>query len=77
MNQFHLSNVYRLLMCTLLAVVPGAGSWDTVGDENGSAVGDMISKQPFYSSGPDAEFTLINGGYQPVVDVQVCLTIHL
>ena len=49
----------------------GSGSWDTVGDEDGSSVGGMISKQPFYSSGPNAEFTMINGGYQPTINMEV------
>lgn len=33
--------------------------------------GGMISKQPFYSSGPSGEFTMINGGYQPVLELEV------
>ena len=70
----------------------GSGTWGTngtTGDDDGSAadlVDPVISKQPFYSSGWNAEFTLINGGYQPIVAVKVsfqvgrvcaCARVHL
>ena len=44
-----------------------------MGTENGSAagLGTGVSLQPFYSSGPDGEFVLVNGGFQPVVTLQV------
>lgn len=52
----------------------GSGSWNTTGDDDGTAVDltdPVASEQPFYSSGPTGEFTLINGGYQPVVSLTV------
>ena len=50
-----------------------AGNWTNVGTENGTAFGldTGVSLQPFYSSGPDAELTLVNGMYQPAIAMTV------
>ena len=51
----------------------GGGTWDNVGDENGTAAGagTGISLQPFYTSGANGEFTLVNGAYQPTINMTV------
>ena len=44
-----------------------------MGNENGTAygTGTGLSLQPFYTSGPDGEFVLANGAYQPTIAMTV------
>ena len=44
-----------------------------MGTENGTAagLGTGISLQPFYTSGPNGEFLLANGAYQPTIAMTV------
>ena len=79
----HLSNqgeepCWGLKLCSLsLKTVwrlAGAGSW--IGSADG--LQPSVSEEPFYTSGQNAQFTVINGVYQPIISMTVgCLTFHL
>jgi hypothetical protein len=58
----------------------GSASWQGVGGEPG-AVGDgwdpTVTEEPFYTSGFNAEFVIINGVYDPVIAMQARGRPHL
>ena len=52
----------------------GQTTWAKVGNPEGTSneTGPSISTQPFYTSGKNAQFTLVNGAYQPTIQMTVC-----
>lgn len=54
---------------------PGAGTWNDTGDAGGVGMdtGNANSILPFYASGADAEFAMLNGAYQPTIAIEVTL----
>ena len=58
----------------MLAADPkGSTTWVDVGNPEGAGneTGPSISTQMFYTSGANAQFTIINGAYQPVIAMTV------
>ncbi len=53
----------------------GESTWVNVGNPEGASneTGPSTSVQEFYTSGANAEFTMINGAYQPVIQMTVGL----
>ena len=51
----------------------GAGAWKGVGGVNstGNSWDPSVSEEPFYTSGQSAQFTIINGVYQPIISMTV------
>ncbi|KAK9818805.1 hypothetical protein WJX74_002226 [Apatococcus lobatus] len=49
----------------------GQTTWAKVGNPEGTSneTGPSISTQPFYTSGANAQFTIINGAYQPTIQM--------
>ena len=51
----------------------GAGNWTGVNGDN--STGDdwaaSVSEEPFYVSGDNSQFTVINGVYQPIIQMTV------
>ncbi len=54
---------------------PGQTTWVNAGSSDGTAneTGPSISTQEFYTSGANGQFTIINGAYQPVIQMAVSL----
>ncbi|KAK9818823.1 hypothetical protein WJX74_006953 [Apatococcus lobatus] len=52
-------------------VPAGETTWLDVGNADGAGneTGPSISTQPFYTSGQNAQFTIINGAYQPIIQM--------
>ncbi|KAK9793747.1 hypothetical protein WJX73_009450 [Symbiochloris irregularis] len=55
--------------------IPGdaeGGMWNDTGDANGTGADLGVSNSilPFYTSGADAEFALLNGAYQPTIAME-------
>ena len=56
-----------------LSVCAGTTTWNNTGDI-GPDAGVSVSEEPFYTSGVNALFTLVNGAYQPIISMDVsCL----
>ena len=53
----------------------GAGNWTGVNGDNstGDDWAPSVSKEPFYVSGDNSQFTVINGVYQPIIQMTVRL----
>ncbi len=49
-------------------------SWDNTGD-TGPDSGNSSSLLPFYTSGENALFAIVNGAYQPVINMDVSLLV--
>ena len=53
----------------------GAGNWTGVNGDNstGDDWAPSVSEEPFYVSGDNSQFTVINGVYQPIIQMTVRL----
>ena len=53
----------------------GAGNWTGVNGDNSTGDGwdPSVSEEEFYVSGENSQFTIINGVYQPILSMTVCI----